>query len=1046
MGAEKQDIDLALVAQICRHGNSFRIYNKFKIDQCLRQCSEAQREAFYLVPYLLNTYNPQSLGVVDGETAPCGIYAYSIGSQVPVTFKKYFPKDDYDLRNTDRKSAIEFLSLMGSVGTLAFSEKSDFDYWVCLRENLTPHQLFLLNKKLRNIEQWCERELSVEVHFFTMTGSSLRENNFGEVSSESCGSAQAKLLKEEYFRSSILVHGKTSLWWVAPAQSDDKVYQKVCDTVRLAPDRFPESYIDIGNLTNIPVGEFLGAGLWQLNKGIQSPYKSVMKLALLLDYSSRSVGQRTWLAEELLKSVQANAGSMDNVDGYCSMMNRVLTHFSTLNPEDLETLRICFFVKIGCAVSLWMEQKKDPPQAKEKIVLNYIREWGWTRRQVEEWENILLLSVAKTLQLKRRIEAFMLRGLRELFALVGPLGLKDVMGEMDQTRLLNRLLSVYDSRRERVEWCYAPFDRCLVSKAYTFVRVSHKNYRLYRGEINTKNISSVEEKSFLIEERSLEKMVVWLIYNGLVHANSVIFSNLSRADDFARNLKNLATTYRRHFGRISVSSLDGAFSKPAQPKSWIIAVNMIPKLDRWLGSNSLQEEVNVFKELFSREKFRRGRVESRRQHSEGFDTIPLQRIEGVLSRINAPEILSQAKGKKNVEDANFIEMPTTMTRVLDLEETVNEARVLLHPDEDVLNAWDREYNLCRELILLEKNTWGEVSVMTYHSEEGLMNLLLWVLQVCCTQKLNLTEAIALETGCADFDTKRIGLRFQNLLIELEQFFFCEAASTPTAKSCFMIAIGGRLFMLSREKELFSYQEFLNLAQACMEVNLTHPTEVRYHFDMGNRRWNFYQEAIKDYRKGQIQLYAQKGTRASYFMVIDESGNVMITEMPRDEIKTGLPRFVYSLGLCLRKMQECGLVPVHQAFKVAWFQRDEKNRAYMEDITQKVVKAVVANLPRLADIEMVLPWTSCHYFLRHYSEYGTYRFDSDVVNNELRYVTKELQKMRKGDAHASHYPVFLSEFQIVAEPSEGACKNTCLWLQLKTHLEKACLKSLSGHRH
>ena len=1042
---EKQDIDLALVSQICRYGNSFRLYNKLKIDQCLRQCSEAQRDAFYLVPYLLNTYNPSSLGIVDGETAPCGIYAYSLASQVPIAYKKYFPKEDHDTRHTDRKAAIEFLSLMGSVGTIAFSEKSDFDYWVCLRENLSSHQLYLLNKKLRNIELWCEQELKVEVHFFTMTGSSLRDNNFGEVSSESCGSAQAKLLKEEYFRSSILVHGKTSLWWVVPVGSNDKTYQKINDIVNLYPDRFPDMYIDIGNLSNIPVGEFLGAGLWQLNKGIQSPYKSVMKLALLLNYSSKSVTPETWLADELLKAIQTSTSATEDFDGYCRMMNRVLSHFSNLNREDLETLRICFFIKIACPISLWMEQKKEPPQAKEKLVLNYIREWGWTRRQVEDWENVLLLSVAKTLQLKRRIEAFMLRGLRELFALVGPLGLNGIMGEMDQTRLLNRLLSIYDSRRERVEWCYAPFDRCLISKAYTFVRVSHKNFRLYRGEINYKNITSVEEKSFLIENSSLEKIVVWMIYNSMVNANTVITSNLSRADDFSRNIKSLAMTYRRHFGRVSVPSLDGAFSKAAKAKSWIIAINIIPKLDRMMGVNAIQDNVNVFKELYSREKFRRDRVESRLNHTDGFDAIPLQRIEGVLSRINTPEIVSHGQGKKNVDETSQIEMPTTMTRVVDMEETVNEARVLLHPEEDVLNAWDREHNLCRDLLLLEKNTWGEVSVVTYYNEEGLMNLLLSVLQVCLTEGHKMSECIAFEIGYADFDIKRISLRFHNLILELQQFFFCEEAAILSVKSCFMMTVGGRLFLLSREKEKFSYQEFLSLEQACMVVNLTHEHEVRYHFDLGNRRWNFYQEAIKDYRKGQIHLCVQKGTRASYFMVLDESGHALITELPREEIKIGMPRFVYSLGLCLRKMQDSGRLPAHQAFKVFWFQRDDKNRAYMEDITQKVVKVVASSLPKSADIEMVLPWTSCLYFLRHFSEYGTYRFDSDVVNNELLYITKELQKMR-GKTSSVHYPVFLSEFQVVAEATEEACQNTCLWLQLKIHLEKACLKSLSAsHR-
>jgi adenylate cyclase, class 1 len=1040
LAAGGQQVDQNLIPQITRNINSFRIYNRYKIELCLRQCSEAQRDAFYLVPYLLHTSNPPHLGQVDGENAACGIYAYALGNSVQATYKKHFPKEDYDLRNTDKRAAIEFLALMGSVGTIAFSEKSDFDYWVCLREDLSSEQVRLLHKKCYNIEQWCEKELGVEVHFFTMTGQSLRDNNFGEVSKESCGSAQAKLLKEEYFRSSLLVQGKISLWWIVPAIGDDSYYKKTLALVSDNPDRFPDAMIDTGNLSDIPIGEFLGAGLWQLNKGINSPYKSVMKLALLLDYSSGQVNHDNWLAGELRRELQNNPSNLDDFDGYCRMMDRVLRYFSNGHPEDAHTLRVCFFIKIGVAVSLWMDQKKDPVHYHERMILKYVREWGWTRRQVEDLEHVQLLSVAKTLQLKRQIEMFMLRGLQELFRRVGPLGLKGVMSEMDQTRLLNRLLSVYDLRRDRIEWCYPPFDRCLQSKNYTIVRISTQKYRLYRGEVNVKSISNVDVKSFLMEDISLEKMAVWMIYNGLIHSKIGLISNLSRADDFARNVKSLASLYRRHFDRTHVPSLDGTFSKPSKPQAWIIAINLLPKSDRWLNGNSLEEEINVFKELFSRERLKNKPVFARKNTKDGFLTVPIERIEGVLKRLHVDQPLESDKLKPEDE---FDDGPTTVTKIDTLEETVHEARMLLHPDEDVLNAWDREVNLCRDMFLIEKNSWSEVSVQSHSKEVGLMNILLVILQGSILGGMSLSHSVTIETGSADYDVKKMISRWQQLILDLETFFFCEEAQDPNVKSCFLITVGGRLFLLSKDKDQFAYQEFLNLSQATLEVNLGHRGPVRYFFDSGNRRWNFYQEAVKDCRKGQLQMYAQKGTRGSYIIVIDECGHMMTCEMSRDDLRLGLPRFVYSLGLCLRKMQDAGCVPYHQAFRVSWFQRDSKNQAYMEDITQKILKAVEATIPRMAEVEMVLPWSSSVYFLKHFSDYGIYRLDSDVVKHELGYITKQLDRLRKGEDPTRYYPIFFSEFQVINDSNELFLKNTCLWLQLKSHLEKACLKALSS---
>ncbi|MFE1817368.1 class I adenylate cyclase, partial [Metapseudomonas otitidis] len=76
----------------------------------------------------------------------------------------------------------------------------------------------------------------------------------------------------------------TPLWWLVPVYEEHN-YRAYTQT--LLSKRFirAEDDLDLGHLAHIPPGEFVGAGLWQLFKGIDSPYKSLLKLLLTEVYA-----------------------------------------------------------------------------------------------------------------------------------------------------------------------------------------------------------------------------------------------------------------------------------------------------------------------------------------------------------------------------------------------------------------------------------------------------------------------------------------------------------------------------------------------------------------------------------------------------------------------------------------------------------------------------------------------------------------------------------------------------------------------------------------
>ncbi|WP_171892183.1 class I adenylate cyclase, partial [Pseudomonas aeruginosa] len=93
------------------------------------------------------------------------------------------------------------------------------------------------------------------------------------------------LLLDEFYRSAIWLGGRTPLWWLVPP-AHERRYDEYCRT--LLGKRFirAEEVLDLGHLAHIPAREFIGAGLWQLSKAIDSPYKSLLKLLLTEAYAS----------------------------------------------------------------------------------------------------------------------------------------------------------------------------------------------------------------------------------------------------------------------------------------------------------------------------------------------------------------------------------------------------------------------------------------------------------------------------------------------------------------------------------------------------------------------------------------------------------------------------------------------------------------------------------------------------------------------------------------------------------------------------------------
>ncbi|WP_461208947.1 class I adenylate cyclase [Desulfocurvus sp. DL9XJH121] len=282
-----------------------------------------------------------------GETrpaAPCVIPGYAPGYTAAKDLAAHFgesadPGGQAGVR-------VEAFYSIGSVGSIAQTKGSDLDMWVCFDAGATdPQQVEALRDKLAALERWAEAEHGMELHFFVMDLGKVRENNFGFSDKESAGSSQALLLKEEFYRTAVLLAGRELAWWLTPPGLSKAAYAKALE--RIARRQEGEMVVDLGAMTPIPREEFFGASLWQIVKALKSPFKSIMKFAVLDKYLAGGDGDAL-LCNRIKKCMQAGRADFWSLDPYAVLFREVEAHYAGAGNADAQTLmRMAFEQKTG---------------------------------------------------------------------------------------------------------------------------------------------------------------------------------------------------------------------------------------------------------------------------------------------------------------------------------------------------------------------------------------------------------------------------------------------------------------------------------------------------------------------------------------------------------------------------------------------------------------------------------------------------------------------------------------------------------------------------
>ncbi len=512
----------------------FLKFNRYKIDRTLKTLSEIDRLIFAAVPRLLHIHQPGLPGYFESEKkVPCGIYNFKVDKESEVACEKLFP-DAVLRRNQELDPVIHSVLLMGSVGSIAQTKKSDLDYTLLIdKTQFTEESTALFQKKLQLIETWTWDNYNLETHFFINDFNEVKNNIFGESDSESTGSALAILLKEEMFRTIITVNGRVPFWWIVPVKTDDERYQKLYDLLQSGNTLLDkDEFIDMGNVHDISPGEFFGGSIWALIKSFKSPFKTLMKMGLLEEYMFNDTASNL-LCHEVKQKVYDKV-PYSKIDAYLLMFDRVQKFFAQAKDDnEVDALRSAFYLKVGTQIGS-IDFEKEPTFWKKSILIKMMKEWKWTPFKVEQLNQYTDWQIMQKVALGNRVNKILMASYKNISEENKNLDPAESLITEKDTHLLGRkLFSFFRKASNKVENLTAMVDGKTTEKKLTLLceQASLKErpvWYLVRGR-TLAYIEHVPKEDVIKNFASYQSMIAFIAFNKLFVENETEF--LLRAEN-----------------------------------------------------------------------------------------------------------------------------------------------------------------------------------------------------------------------------------------------------------------------------------------------------------------------------------------------------------------------------------------------------------------------------------------------------------------------------------------------------------------------------------
>ncbi|MGL4369967.1 MAG: class I adenylate cyclase, partial [Spirochaetota bacterium] len=488
------------------------------------------------IPFLLCVNNDKVPGYVI-DKVPVGVAKVLFDDDTKRFIKGKFPLVKLESVFAIENPFVEMIAVMGSVGTIAYNKKSDFDYWVCINKNSVPEkEYFAFRRKVELIQKWAESEIHLPVHLFVNDIESIRQNIYDEDEDEAFGSAIGALLKDEFFRSSIIVAGKTPFWWAVPQFTRDEQYTEMLNSLSAEESR---NFVDIGNLFRISKEDFMGAALFQIIKSLGNPFKSILKLGVLEKYLDAN-DDEPLISQMVRINVQRGNITDTVLDSYLMMFSEVYKYYeATIEDKNLlSILRQNLYLKIDPQLSKYtaIKDSRSIPYKVEEM-FRYTQEWKWSPEMIRDLDNFDNWDFNKVMKFWDSVQKFMLLSYQKITVRFPTMNLKNKISDSDFTLLSRKIKSHFSREADKIEnfvsFKETPCESILYIEPVN-QGIREVEWRLFkRNSAETKTFSATTIKA----DSNLIKLLVWCSINGIYDPR---FSRLTIQSGYTRINQNLA--------------------------------------------------------------------------------------------------------------------------------------------------------------------------------------------------------------------------------------------------------------------------------------------------------------------------------------------------------------------------------------------------------------------------------------------------------------------------------------------------------------------------
>lgn len=599
---------------------------RFRLERVLANSDVAFQQVFALLPVILHTNSPDLPAYV--ENAPQGIFHFHY---------RDFQKCYFEQLPTEPETAVfDGLYAMGSIGTITQTRFSDLDVWLVHSQPFSEDELSRLHLKLEAIKQWAA-SLGVEISLFLMNPHTFQAQQYQNATDEHNGSAQHFFLLDEFYRSAIRLAGKRILWLHIDKQGQD--YQTLLAQAVENGELNAKEWVDFGDFSSLSVGEFLGASLWQLYKGIQNPHKSLIKILLLESYAE-TYPKTDLISKQFKKRLLSPEPINYHFDPYLAMLDQVTAYLNEAEEaERLLCLRRCFYLK-ACNGQM--------NEVHHNELLELATAWGWQSDEIErlncrrEWK-VKQAAAHSQMLVEQLLQSYCyLRNFANKFA-----NDPSIMPQ-DTDFLMRQLYSAFEHVPGKIALInrHARYD--LAESDLTFFEVAD-NVSVDAGwyMLNHPPFSAYDaSRRYVMYKPNLIEAVAWAYFNGLITAETTIHLVNQRIE--VARLRRFITDLRLSFPVRPPKLAREDLNHPNEIRNLIVAINL---LDDPTGELPLLSKAEIGQiDLFNLSSSGRGVIgsisiiyrnmwnEVMTQHFEGSDSLlkSLKFISNKIYRSSAP--------------------------------------------------------------------------------------------------------------------------------------------------------------------------------------------------------------------------------------------------------------------------------------------------------------------------------------------------------------------------------------------------------------------------